>query len=304
MVPALGEWLACRATEAGGGGAALSSRGTAPVPGTPTAQGWLPAQLPETALALLLRSGQMQRQCGDPAKGFNLATIPDIYHGTGRDYYTFWWCTRFATPEAACNDSPPRQQRRVCSLFPPLPWVAGAGKGESASASEVGGADPTPYVQLLLGGANYSVDVFVNGAKLVGEGCAEDGVGMALRRAAVDVTGVLARGAGSLNYVAVKVSPPDHVGCVDKGGQGGDHMIAKDVTSQFVEGWDWVNPVPDRNTVRLTITTTEKRNETKRNETKRNEGWLTHHRRMAFLRLPFLVVFASRRPLLLLLFGW
>jgi mannosylglycoprotein endo-beta-mannosidase len=25
-------------------------------------------------------------------------------------------------------------------------------------------------------------------------------------------------------------------------------MIAKDVTAPFVEGWDWILPVPDRNT--------------------------------------------------------
>lgn len=25
-------------------------------------------------------------------------------------------------------------------------------------------------------------------------------------------------------------------------------MIAKDVTAPFVEGWDWMLPVPDRNT--------------------------------------------------------
>lgn len=25
-------------------------------------------------------------------------------------------------------------------------------------------------------------------------------------------------------------------------------MIAKDVTAQYVEGWDWILPVPDRNT--------------------------------------------------------
>jgi mannosylglycoprotein endo-beta-mannosidase len=31
-------------------------------------------------------------------------------------------------------------------------------------------------------------------------------------------------------------------------GQGGDHMIAQDVTAQYVEGWDWILPVPDRNT--------------------------------------------------------
>ena len=31
-------------------------------------------------------------------------------------------------------------------------------------------------------------------------------------------------------------------------GQGGDHLIAQDVTAQYVEGWDWILPVPDRNT--------------------------------------------------------
>ena len=31
-------------------------------------------------------------------------------------------------------------------------------------------------------------------------------------------------------------------------GQGGDHMIAKDCTAQFVEGWDWMVPVADRGT--------------------------------------------------------
>jgi mannosylglycoprotein endo-beta-mannosidase len=25
-------------------------------------------------------------------------------------------------------------------------------------------------------------------------------------------------------------------------------MISKDVTAQYVEGWDWILPVPDRNT--------------------------------------------------------
>jgi mannosylglycoprotein endo-beta-mannosidase len=50
------------------------------------------------------------------------------------------------------------------------------------------------------------------------------------------------------NNLAVAVYPPDHPGCVELGGQGGDHMIAQDVTPQFVEGWDWTCPIPDRNT--------------------------------------------------------
>ncbi|KAJ6380235.1 hypothetical protein OIU76_016817 [Salix suchowensis] len=33
-----------------------------------------------------------------------------------------------------------------------------------------------------------------------------------------------------------------------EGGQGGDHEIGKDVTTQYVEGWDWMTPIRDRNT--------------------------------------------------------
>ena len=33
-----------------------------------------------------------------------------------------------------------------------------------------------------------------------------------------------------------------------RSGQGGDHMIARDVTALFTEGWDWMQPVRDRDT--------------------------------------------------------
>ena len=46
-------------------------------------------------------------------------------------------------------------------------------------------------------------------------------------------------GGGGPNILAVRVEPPEHVGCVDGGGQGGDHGIAQDVAAQYVEGWDW-----------------------------------------------------------------
>ena len=94
----------------------------------------------------------------------------------------------------------------------------------------------------------------------------------------LDITAQLARAAAKAScQLSILLFPPDHVGCVDKGwacaflnfkmgqtsssslceqcgwrhacrGQGGDHMIAKGVTAQFVEGWDWILPVPDRNT--------------------------------------------------------
>ena len=53
---------------------------------------------------------------------------------------------------------------------------------------------------------------------------------------------------GGTHHLAVLVHPPDHPGRVEGGGQGGDHDIAKDVTAQYVEGWDWIIPIRDRNT--------------------------------------------------------
>ncbi len=49
------------------------------------------------------------------------------------------------------------------------------------------------------------------------------------------------------NRLAVLVFPPDHPGNPN-GGQGGDGRIARDLTHQYVAGWDWIQPVRDRNT--------------------------------------------------------
>lgn len=49
------------------------------------------------------------------------------------------------------------------------------------------------------------------------------------------------------NRLAVLVEPPDPVGNPN-GGQGGDGQIGKSVTNQFVAGWDWIQPIRDRNT--------------------------------------------------------
>ncbi|MCK7535812.1 MAG: hypothetical protein MZV63_34925 [Marinilabiliales bacterium] len=43
------------------------------------------------------------------------------------------------------------------------------------------------------------------------------------------------------------VEPPANPGNPN-GGQGGDGMIGRDVTMQFTAGWDWIQPVRDRNT--------------------------------------------------------
>ena len=49
------------------------------------------------------------------------------------------------------------------------------------------------------------------------------------------------------NRLAVIVYPPDVVGNPN-GGQGGDGEIARNVSHQYVAGWDWIQPIRDRNT--------------------------------------------------------
>ncbi|XWS58194.1 hypothetical protein CRYUN_Cryun08bG0013800 [Craigia yunnanensis] len=67
------------------------------------------------------------------------------------------------------------------------------------------------------------------------------------RRHSLEATDIL--NPDGANLLAVLVHPPDHPGSIPPGdGQGGDHEIGKDVATQYVEGWDWIAPVRDRNT--------------------------------------------------------
>ncbi|GAB4855544.1 hypothetical protein Ancab_024164 [Ancistrocladus abbreviatus] len=96
------------------------------------------------------------------------------------------------------------------------------------------------HVELNFRAINYSAEVYLNGHKKVLP------KGM-FRRHYLDVTDIL-RSDGQ-NLLAVLVHPPDHPGKIpSKGGQGGDHEIGKDVAAQYVEGWDWMTPIRDRNT--------------------------------------------------------
>ena len=96
-------------------------------------------------------------------------------------------------------------------------------------------------VWLNFRGVNYSCDVFLNGHKLN----QERHYGMMLRQH-YRISQFL-NNAGN-NQLAVIVFPPDPPGDVSHGGQGGDGTIAKNVTHQYVAGWDWIQPVRDRNT--------------------------------------------------------
>ncbi|WP_276482861.1 glycoside hydrolase family 2 protein [Paraflavitalea pollutisoli] len=95
-------------------------------------------------------------------------------------------------------------------------------------------------VWLDLRGVNYSCEVFLNG-HLLNEATHK---GMFLRQS-YNITRYLA--ADGNNRLAVVVYPPDPVGNPN-GGQGGDGRIAKNVSTQYVAGWDWIQPVRDRNT--------------------------------------------------------
>ncbi|QHL86820.1 glycosyl hydrolase [Nibribacter ruber] len=95
-------------------------------------------------------------------------------------------------------------------------------------------------VWLHLRGVNYSCDVFLNGQKLNDK----THEGMFLRQS-YNITQHLAK--DGKNRLALVVFPPDPVGNPN-GGQGGDGTIAKNVTHQYVAGWDWIQPIRDRNT--------------------------------------------------------
>ena len=93
-------------------------------------------------------------------------------------------------------------------------------------------------VWLDLRGVNYSCNVYLNGHKL------NDKLhqGMFLRQS-YNITPYLK----GTNRLAIIVYPPDPVGNPN-GGQGGDGEIARNVSHQYVAGWDWIQPIRDRNT--------------------------------------------------------
>ena len=95
-------------------------------------------------------------------------------------------------------------------------------------------------VWLDFRGVNYSCDVWLNGHRVN----QRTHHGMYLRQS-YDITSLLSP--KGENRLAVIVYPPDPVGNPN-GGQGGDGEIARNVAHQYVAGWDWIQPIPDRNT--------------------------------------------------------
>ena len=104
--------------------------------------------------------------------------------------------------------------------------------------------EPAPggdqQVWLHLRGVNYSCDVYLNGHRLN----EKTHHGMYLRQT-YNIGAFLSKEGN--NRLAVIVYPPDPVGNPN-GGQGGDGEIARNISHQYVAGWDWIQPVRDRNT--------------------------------------------------------
>ncbi|MGI4750090.1 MAG: glycoside hydrolase family 2 protein [Janthinobacterium lividum] len=95
-------------------------------------------------------------------------------------------------------------------------------------------------VYLNFRGINYSAEIYLNGKKVN----PKTHVGMFLRES-YNVTSLISK--NGKNRLAVLVYPPDPVGNPN-GGQGGDGRIAKGVGLQYTAGWDWIQPMRDRNT--------------------------------------------------------
>ncbi len=95
-------------------------------------------------------------------------------------------------------------------------------------------------VWLHFRGINYAADFYLNGKKLN----PVTHKGMFLRKEFL-VTDLLAK--DGRNRLAVIVYPPDVPGKAN-GGQGGDGTIARNLTHQYTAGWDWIQPIRDRNT--------------------------------------------------------
>ena len=107
-------------------------------------------------------------------------------------------------------------------------------------------------VWLHFRGINYGCDIYLNGHKLN----KKTHYGMFLRQT-YNITSYLSKDGN--NRLAVIVFPPDPAGNPN-GGQGGDGTIGHNITNQYTAGWDWIQPIHDRNTGIWDKVTIEKTN--------------------------------------------
>lgn len=105
-------------------------------------------------------------------------------------------------------------------------------------------------IWLNFRGINYKAEIFLNGERIA----KTTHEGMFLRKS-FDITDIVRY--DKPNILGVLVFPPDPAGGTH--GQAGNGLIARSNTMQFTAGWDWIQPVKDRNTGiwdEVTITTT------------------------------------------------
>ncbi len=107
-------------------------------------------------------------------------------------------------------------------------------------------------IWLHFRGVNYGCDIFLNGHRLN----KKTHYGMFLRQT-YNITPFISKDGN--NRLAVIVYPPDPVGNAN-GGQGGDGTIGRNVSNQYAAGWDWIQPIHDRNTGIWDKVTIEKTN--------------------------------------------
>lgn len=214
-------WSACRASDvaaAGETGSDLSKVGWEPL------KACFDATLPGTAFTNLLNNGTYGN-ISDPYTdtfmgGGSVGTsgrVQDV-NTTGPAFFTFYYRTTLSSLSIPGCASP-------SSVSRPL---------------------------LTLTQASYRTRMWMDGSALAplwaaqGEGSME-AVGMNKRHHFLLPGTASAFCAQASHAMSLLISPPDHYGSPD-GHQGGDHTIAMDLHAQDSAGWDWVAPVPDRNT--------------------------------------------------------
>ena len=93
---------------------------------------------------------------------------------------------------------------------------------------------------------NFRLAVRVNGLSVFPVGSGSDATGM-FRRFWYDLGSI-----SESSSLELTVFPPNNPGNTSNTckacGQGGNHELAKDVTAQYMGGWDWIQGTPDRNT--------------------------------------------------------
>lgn len=213
-------WVAKKASEVKDDGTTITS------PNYQT-DDWIEAVVPGTVLTTLLKKG-LPPFFGpgvDPYCGNESRLIPDISGKGCGDLYTYWFYTAFETP-------PTTEGKRV--------W-------------------------LYLRGINYSAHVYFNGLQLKGadnifldesQSSGPELEGMFLRNA-FDITELVnqheavsgGEAQSKPNALAIIVNPPNPPGIPGgNGGHQGSPNIGESVTMRYTIGWDWVIPIPDRNT--------------------------------------------------------